>query len=178
MTLNEIKKIEELYLLKSDSFKSEQYEIQIIEGFGKEIQWSLLSDSEKFEVRKRELRKRHAFKELYSDSIILYEESVVTLIDLIMSFLGGVNDVVFNNDEMSEEEFLLFRLKNMLYIELYAVNKRLKLKYAGHVLFEEVVEPIFIEIENTRFYAEYKLEKIKETYKFVSDLHKKDPYKK
>ncbi|KQB40395.1 hypothetical protein [Flavobacterium aquidurense] len=65
----------------------------------------------------------------------------------------------------------------MLYIELYAINKRPKLQYSGHVLFEEIIEPIFLEIENTSFYIEYELEKIKEAYRLVSDLHKKEPYK-
>lgn len=178
MKLDEIKKIEELYLLKSYSFKSEQYEIQIIEGFGKEIQWSLLSDKEKLEVRKKDLMKKYVFKELYSDSIILYEEAIIELVKLIMKFLDDVSLIVFDCENMSEEEFILFRLKNMLYIELYSINKRSKLQFSGHVLFEEIVEPIFIYVQSTTFYLDYELEKLRETYKRVSDLFKKEPYKK
>ncbi len=73
---------------------------------------------------------------------------------------------------------MLFRLKNMMYIELFALNKRLNLKYSGHVLFEEVVEAILIEIKSTTFYLDCELEKLRETYNRVSDLYKKDPYKK
>ncbi|MCC9064161.1 hypothetical protein [Flavobacterium piscisymbiosum] len=178
MKVDEIKKIEELYLLKSNSFNSHKYEIKLIEGLKKDVEWLSLSDKEKLELRKIEMRKKHALKEIYSDLIILYEESVIELVELVMKFLNEINVVAFNSENMSEEEFLLFRLKNMLYIELFAVNKRPKLQYSGHVLFEEVVEPIFSELENTTFYVQYKLQDLKDTYKNVSDLYKKDPYKK
>lgn len=141
------------------------------------MHWLSFMDKEKLDLRMRELWKKKAFKELYTDSIILYEESVIELVKLIMKFLDDVSSVVFNKD-ISEEEFVLFRLKNMLYIELYAVNKRLKLQYSGHIAFERVVEPIFIELESTTLYIQYKLENVREMYKCVSDLHKKEPYKK
>lgn len=174
MRLEEIEKIEELYLLKN----SNRYEIQLIEGIKKDLYWASFSDKEKLELRTRELMKKYVFKVLYSDLMISYEESVIYLVKLIMKFLEDVNLIVFDFQNMSEEEFILFRLKNMLYIELYSVNKREKLQYSGHVLFEEVVEPIFIEIQSTTFYLDYELEKLREMYKRVSDLFKKEPYKK
>lgn len=173
MRLEEIEKIEELYLLKN----SQTPEIQIIEDYRKDVYWLSLLDNEKLEIRKKDLMKKHVFKELYSDSIILYEESVIELIKLIMKFLDDLSLVVFNKN-MSDEEFLLFRLKNILYIELFAVNKRLNLKDCGHIAFERVIEPIFIEIECTTFYVQYKLQDLRDTYKSVSDLYKQDPYKK
>jgi|GEM_PF-4821357 len=174
MNLDEIIKIEDLYLLKN----THRYEIQLIEGLKKDVHWISLSDTEKLELRTKELTKKYIFKEAYSDLIILYEESIVKLNKLIIEFLDEVSLVVFNHENTSGEEFVLFRLKNMMYIELFALNKRLNLKYSGHVLFEEVVEPIFNELENTTYYVQYKLQDLRDTYKSVSDLYKKDPYKK
>lgn len=174
MKLDEIIKIEDLYLLKN----AHRYEIQLIEGLKKDVYWISLSDREKLELRTKELTKKYIFKGAYSELIILYEESIIKLNKLIIEFLDEVSSVVFNNENTSEEEFVLFRLKNMIYIELFALNKRLNLKYSGHVLFEEVVEPIFRELENTTFYVQYKLQDLRDTYKRVSDLYKKDPYKR
>lgn len=174
MNLDEIIKIEDLYLLKN----AHRYEIQLIEGFKKDVHWVSLSDVEKLELRTKELTKKYIFKETYSELIILYEESIVKLNKLIIEFLDEVSLVVFNHENTSEEDFVLFRLKNMIYIELFALNKRLNLKYSGHVLFEEVVEPIFNELEDTTFYVQYKLKDLRDAYKSVSDLYKKDPYRK
>jgi hypothetical protein len=174
MKLDELEKIEELYFLKN----SQRSEIQLIEGIKKDLYWVSFSNEEKLELRTRELMKKYVFKELYSDLMISYEESVIELVKIIMKFLDDINLFVFDYQDMSEEEFILFRLKNMLYIELYSINKREKLQYSGHVLFEEIVEPILIELENTKFYLYFELEKLREKYKHVSDLYKKEPYKK
>nr|WP_315238664.1 hypothetical protein [uncultured Flavobacterium sp.] len=174
MRLEEIEKIEELYLLKN----SHRYEIQLIEGLKKDLYWASLSDKEKLELRTKELMKKYVFKEIYSDLMISYEESVIDLVKLIMKFLDEINLIVFDFQNMSEDEFILFRLKNMMCVELYAVNKREKLQYSGHVLFEEVVQPIFVEIERTEFYIQYSLEDLRDTYKRVSDLYGEEPYKK
>jgi hypothetical protein len=174
MKLDEIMKIEELYLLKN----SHRSEMQLIEGVKKDLHWASLSDKEKLELRTKELMKKNVFKEIYSDLLISYEESVIDLVKLIMKFLDNINLIVFDFQNMSDEECILYRLKCMLHVELYSVNKREKLQYSGHVLFEDVVEPIFIELKATKYYEQYNLENIKEQYKIVIRLYEKKPYEK
>ncbi|MBS7233035.1 hypothetical protein KHA90_18595 [Flavobacterium psychroterrae] len=58
MKLDEIIKIEDLYLLKN----THRYEIQLIEGLKKDVHWILLSDTEKLELRTKELTKKYIFK--------------------------------------------------------------------------------------------------------------------
>ncbi|MBE8723505.1 hypothetical protein [Flavobacterium hungaricum] len=176
MTLNEIKEIQEFYLSRKDCFDSRDYEMQILEGFWKEINWSALSDDEKLEFRKTELRKKHVYKELYSDLVVLYEETVIELIVLLMQFFEDISSVVFDKENMSDEEFVLFRLKNMLYFELLTVQRKMKLKFSGHILYEDIMEPIFDEIEKTPYYEQYELENLRKTYKFVCELFLKRPY--
>jgi hypothetical protein len=173
MTLEEIKEIEEFY----QKFNSHRYEIQILEGVMKEMTWETLSDEEKLEQRKKALLMKSVHKEMHSDLIILYEESVIELSVLIMKFLKDISFKIFGLAKMSDEEFLLFRLKNMLYFELYIINKKIKLQYSGHILFEDIMEPLFKEIENTVYYKQYQLDDLRETFKFVWELYSKKPYK-
>lgn len=178
MTVEELKKIEELYALEDRSFKPRRSEIQIIEDFRKRRNWETASDQEKLEIRNKELMLKHVYKQLYSDLVTSYEESVIELTKLIIKFLEEVSLVVFDHQNISEEDFILFRLKNMLYIELFALNKHLKLKfYTGHILFETTTEPILIEIEKTSFYTQYKLQDLKNAFENVRDILKKEPYK-
>lgn len=177
MTLDEIKEIEELYFLKNSRFDSRNYEIQILEGISKDITWSTLSDQEKLEERKKALLIKSVHKDLHSDLIISYEQSVIDLSILIMKFLDDISFKIFASVKISDEEFLLFRLKNMLYFELYIIHKKIKLQYSGHILFEDIMEPLFKEIESKVYYEQYQLEILREKFKLVWELYLKQPYK-
>ncbi|MCP2027365.1 hypothetical protein L1276_002522 [Flavobacterium sp. HSC-32F16] len=178
MTFEEIEEIKEFYLSRDNKIKPHSSEIQILEGFMKDINWSTLSDQEKLEQRKKALLIKSVHKELHSNLIILYEESVIELTILIMKFLDDISFKVFDMEKMSDEKFLLFRLKNMLYFELYVIHKKIKLQYSGHVLYEYIMEPIFKEIENTVYYNQYQLQLLREKFELVCELFLKRPYEK
>lgn len=178
MTLDEIKEIENFYLSRNIKFNSHNYEMQILEGMKKEISWSTLSDREKLEERKKALLIKSVHKDFHPDLMILYEESVIELSELIMKFLDNISFKIFGLEKMSDDEFFLFRLKNMLYFELYIIHKKIKLQFSGHILFEDIMEPLFKEIENTVYYEQYQLEVLRETFKFVWELYLKKPYDK
>ncbi|MEP6805554.1 MAG: hypothetical protein ABI892_13585, partial [Flavobacterium sp.] len=143
----------------------------------KDITWSTLSDQEKLEERKKALLIKSVHKDLHSDLIISYEQSVIDLSILIMKFLDDISFKIFASVKISDEEFLLFRLKNMLYFELYIIHKKIKLQYSGHILFEDIMEPLFKEIESKVYYEQYQLEILREKFKLVWELYLKQPYK-
>ncbi|MDP5201073.1 hypothetical protein [Flavobacterium sp. DG2-3] len=176
--IKQIDEIKEYYLSKDDKSSSFSYEIQIFDGLIERIKWSTLFDQEKLERRKKSLLIKSVHKDLHSDLIILYEQSVIELSVLIMRFLDDVGFVIFNMGEMSDQEFLLFRLKNMLSFELYSIHHKIKLEHSGHVLFDYVMEPIFKDLEKTVYYEKFQLETLGEKLELVCQLFLKRPYSK
>ncbi|WP_417942147.1 hypothetical protein [Flavobacterium sp. RS13.1] len=176
--IRQIEEIKEYYLFRDEKNRSFSSEIQIFDGLMERIEWSTLSDHEKIERRKKALFIKSVHKDLYSDLIILYEESVIELSILVMSFLDDVSFVIFDKEKMSDQEFSLFRLKNMLSFELYCIHHKIKLEYSGHVLFDYVTEPIFKDLENTVYYEKYQLKTLREKFLIVCELFLKRPYEK
>lgn len=181
MTFENINKIEELkefYLSQDKKINSFNYEIQLFNGLIDTLEWSTLSDPEKLEKRKKDFRIKSAYKELYPDIVVIYEGAVIELTELIMKFLNDVSPKVFDMQKMSNEEFAFFRLKNMLSFELYIIHSKIKLQHSGHVLYDEIMEPIFKEIENTVYDEQYQLKPLKQKFKEVCDLFLERPYEK
>jgi hypothetical protein len=154
-----------------------KYELAILQGTKNDIAWDALSDEQKMEFRKGDLV--HKEKIEASDLILKYERTVIDLGYEILYFLKETEskfDDLSTVAVLSLPELVLFRLRNMLYCELYSINKYRKLQYGGHVLFEEIVEPIFVELESHSLYSNYNLFVIKDRYKTMIDLYKCKPY--
>ena len=155
-------------------------EIALIEGVKHDILWQRLSNDAKIEKRKKEINyaKTH-FKESTSKKVLEYEQKVVRLGSLIqellekMEFLGEFD---YQAIDKSSGQATLFRLRNILYCELYSINKHRKLEFSGHVPFEEVVEPLIKELASTEYYSEFKLEALADVYRETIDLYEQKPY--
>jgi len=172
--------VDELYekfSLTEDYHRSER---NLIDSFKKVLFFESLTDDEKIEFRLRELDKKKIFKAAYSDSIIKYEECVIELTKLIMVFLNTDNSADLFQPEIGNEitstQLMFIRLRTILKVELICLNRHMKLSNGGHVPFHEIVEPIFIELQNLDYYEKYNLGIIKNIYKEVQELFDKKPY--
>jgi hypothetical protein len=174
-----IELIDTLYRSAEFSNNLGKYELSILQGVKRDIAWSNLTDSEKLEYRKRDLVHKEKVKAIISDAVISYEEAVIELGYLILNFLEATN-IRFPDlnglPTKSKEEITLFRLRTMLYCELYSINKHRNLENGGHVLYAEVIDPILVELETSKAYQEYDLPKIRDVYKRVTALYNSKPY--
>lgn len=174
--------ISELY--KSPDFPNEllgKYEISLLQGFKRDIDWDKLSNLQKIEYRKGMLVHKQKVKEIVSDLELDYEESIVELGYLLIDFLKTTESLYPNLNEINKKskvEISLFRLRNLLYCELYAINKHMKLENGGHIPFDLVIDPILKELEESVFFKEYKLHEIKGLYRKVVKLYNQKPYDK
>jgi hypothetical protein len=175
----EIELIDKIY--RSPEFQPNtlgRYEVAVLQGVKNEIAWDALSDEQKMEFRMGDLV--HKQKIEASDLVLKYERAVVDLGYEILYFLretdSKFNDLA-NVAVISQQDIVLFRLRNMLYCELYSINKYRKLQYGGHVLFEEIIEPIFVELESHSMHLDYNLVVMKDKYRTMMDLYNREPYK-
>jgi hypothetical protein len=157
-----------------------KYESSVIQGFKNEMDWTKLSDTEKLNFREQEIdyAKVH-FKNITPEIVFSYEENVIELGREIINFLEATTNLFEKVDELAyknKELLTLFRLRNLLFCELYAINKHRKLKFGGHVLLEEIVEIVFDELKTSEFYEYHKLETIRNKYKLVLDIYERKPY--
>ena len=157
-------------------------ELSLIQGVKKDITWSGLSHEEKLRLREKELKYASLhFKESTPQIIFDYENALLELGLLIIDFLKKTDFFPLDEKqllEMSPEELTLFRIRNMLYCELYSINKHQKLEFGGHVLFNEVVEPLFKALESSPLYEKFNLDSIATSYQKVMELYSKKPYQK
>ncbi len=174
--------ISELY--KSPDFPNELlggYEISLLQGFTRDVNWGKLSDLQKIEYRKGALVHKQKVKEIVSDLEFDYEKSVIELGYLLIDFLKTTESLYSDLSEINKKtkvEISLFRLRNLLYCELYAINKHMKLENGGHVPFDLVIDPVLKELAGSVFFKEYKLHKIKDLYRKVVNLYNQKPYDK
>jgi hypothetical protein len=142
-------------------------------------EWNKLDDSGKYRKRSETLK---LYKVKFPDdyrSIIIYEEKVLEMVSLINSFLDATEkrfSDVNSYDNLSGDDFYLFRLRNILYCEKEMVNRMPKIENTGHVP-SQIVTPIFEKLRNSECYTFYKLRDIDILYFEVIDLHYKEPYK-
>jgi hypothetical protein len=177
----DIDRLNNLYHNEPFSAYLGKYETSILQGIKRDIEWNNLTDLEKLEYRRGDLVHKKKVSTIFPDSVLVYEESVIQLSYQILDFLKKTEEYFSDLSTLvrsTASEIALFRLRNMLYCELYAINKHKNLENGGHVLYTEVVEPIFIELMPTDFYKTLDLQKLKETYETVVNLFEKKPYVK
>ena len=158
-----------------------KYELILLQGVKNDIAWVNLDDEQKLAFRKADLIHKRKLSGIFSDLVLQYEDAVVELGLEILNFLKQTKTRFSNLEEipfMPKAEIAIFRLRNMLYCELYSINKHKKLEQGGHVLYTEVIEPIIHEVENQILHPTYDLSSIKELYKAVVDLYGQNPYQK
>lgn len=140
--------------------------------------WQSISLEDKLKQRHSYIETKKKLNQNTESNLELdYEICVIDLLNLIANFIKEISLEVKLND-LSSSEMLLFRLKNILYCELYAINRHKKIRKIGHIPYEGVVEPIFNKLKNTNFYTQYKLEIIRKSYQEMINLYRKNPYKK
>ncbi len=177
--ITDVSKLEELYEKASLKASNHRNELQLIYGIKKYLFFDSLTDAEKIDFRIRNLHMKLAFRQIYSELEIRYEELVVKLSKILLDFIQKNTEDLINYEgdkELSSERLAIIRLRTMLSLELMSLNRHLNLANGGHVLFKDIVEPIFIELENTEYYKLNNLEDIKTTYREVQELHDKKPY--
>lgn len=171
--------IESLYEKFSLENSNNRYELQLMSSMKRLLFFNSLDDIEKMSFRRRELEKKIKFREVYSDLEINYENQVLYLTNAIINFLNNTKEDLFEFDPKKEftfKEFIFVRFCTILKIELIALNKHMKLEHGGHVLFKELVEPLFVELESTEYYEKYNLVNLRDIYRKVQELYDKNPY--
>lgn len=179
--LTNISDIEELYDKFSLKESNHRYELQLLESLKKRIFFESLTDLEKVDFRLRELQKKKIFKDIYSELEVKYESRVIDLSKAIISFLNETEEDLFHykkEKSFTNIELAFIRLNTMCKIELIGLNKHIYLKNGGHVLYYEIIEPLFMELENSDYFQKYNLDTLKNIYKDVQDLYNKKPYSK
>jgi len=158
-----------------------KYELAILQGIKNDLNWDALTDEQKLEYRRADLVHKKKVAATLSDLILRYEESVIELSYEILNFIRET-ETKFSDlsllPSMPQIDIVLFRLRNMLYCELYAVNKHRKLEHAGHVLYHEVIAPLLFELADQISLPQYNIVSIKEKYEAMIVLYSRNPYQR
>lgn len=143
-------------------------EKSILNRMLKEIEWKNLSENEKQEKR-IEANKKAKFLENYEDVKLnlLYEESVISLYNLIEGFLLKVTP-----------EDKIFRVKFILEIEKMFVNENediLSLRHMDYYVLNDLFKEVSIDF--SKEYEKFDLELILKKFNEMYSLWNKRPYK-
>ena len=133
--------------------------------------WNNLSDYEKLDKRKKDLRDFETFfiRDEQSEKIFNYEKLVCAVHDMI-------HDILKNDQKQTDwDNEYFFRIKSMLYCEYKFLNQFDKIKKIGHVPFF-IFEPLIKEIETSQQYKEFELDRLFERYKKMYELFLEKPY--
>ena len=146
--------VENLFNTHSLTNQNHRYELQLVSGIKKQLFFETLSDVEKLCFRKRELELKKAYREIYSDLVIAYEENVLVLTSLILKVLDNCKCDFLSfsfDDKIASDDLNFARLCTILKIELICLNRHMKLENGGHVLFDAIAKPVFDDLKESFF---------------------------
>lgn len=135
--------------------------------------WNNLSDYEKLDKRKKDLRDFETFfiRDEQSEKIFNYEKLVCSVHNTIHNILKK------DQKQPAWDNEYFFRVKSMLYCEYKFLNQFDKIKKIGHVPFF-IFEPLIKEIETFQEYKEFELNGLFERYRKMYELFLDKPYER
>lgn len=99
----------------------------------------------------------------YFETVILFVDLSKSFLDETLHFFESKEDILKMNDSMIH----LFRLHTLLYCELYAIHEFADIRKIKHVLFSNLIDPIFDALKDTAYFKQYNLGRIESLNKKI-----------
>jgi hypothetical protein len=144
-------------------------EINLIQRFVGLEQWNSANLQRRIELRKGILVHERKI-DLESTDFFDYFETVILFVDLSKSFLDETLHLFESKEEilkMNDSMIHLFRLHTLLYCELYAIHEFADIRKIKHVLFNDLIDPIFNALRDTPYFKHYNLGRIESLNKKI-----------